>query len=623
MIMALALGLTALTARAQASWTYAPWTGDADSGITSNTPYTAAVNLTGPAVTVNGVAFEAHPLDYPWSGANYTVEGATSGFRGGSPNITGNSFTLATDFQYDSPPYTVTLRNLTPGKTYETTFFSYGFGGGGRTVTFASDGQSTVIDQDIYGEGNGIRILYTFVASAGTKVITITPTGGTIGTFHFCALANRWVTPPATIIDFGTNVSGSSAVINALSGGVAAIAWTVPYGTVLATLAPTYSLSSGIGTPASGSLPNPNFSAGPVTYTVREGSVTNVHTVTVTVAPPSAGCTMLAFNANLPGSRATVMSTGTNTGTVVVNVPAGTTDPQLAALAPALTLSPYATCVTSTPPLSLTGPVHYIVTAQDGITTKDYTVTVVTNAEAFRLFVVQTAANGLASSDFDYLAAVPASRHRNNGVPAVFAVSSTNDFTANIYLQDYLRRYRPSTINTINFSATIPSFAPSAINAAGPLELSVYLATNFWTSSGKVVLVSDAVTTNNYPNVLQASALAAVLNAPLLYYNAGKEALVQNALTHLGATEVVYVNAAGTKPAMASLVLTNPAAIINYLFRDDESAGPEPHLRCETLPDRAVCRRAPRRHRGADHQLHAGAQLHGNVPLWRLPRDQS
>jgi hypothetical protein len=178
------------------AFTYAPWTGDADSGITNTSPYTVAVNLAGSAVTVNGVTFEAQPQDYPWSGANYTIEGSTSGFGGASPNLTGNSLTLGGDFLYDNPPCTVTLRNLTPGKTYETTFFSYGFDASGRTEVFASANETCVIDQDAYGSGNGIRILYRFIAGSDTKVITITPAAGSVGTFHFCALSNREVILP-------------------------------------------------------------------------------------------------------------------------------------------------------------------------------------------------------------------------------------------------------------------------------------------------------------------------------------------------------------------------------------------------------------------------------------------
>ena len=120
-IVAAILGLVSLgLSTCMASWTYAPWTGDADSGITSAATYTVAVNLGGSAVTVNGVACQASAL----SGANFSIGGALSTYNGGTPNITGNSLTLASDFIYHGQPRTVTLRDLTPGATFETTFFS-------------------------------------------------------------------------------------------------------------------------------------------------------------------------------------------------------------------------------------------------------------------------------------------------------------------------------------------------------------------------------------------------------------------------------------------------------------------------------------------------------------------
>ncbi len=92
-----------------------------------------------------------------------------------------------------------------------------------------------------------------------------------------------------------------------------------------------------------------------------------------TPALPSSACDMLTYG---PGADIT----GTN---VVLRMPQGTTNEQVAALAPTFTLSPYATCnqpngtTPPTPALSTTGSVPYVVTAQDGVTSKTYQVTVV------------------------------------------------------------------------------------------------------------------------------------------------------------------------------------------------------------------------------------------------------
>jgi hypothetical protein len=180
-----------LASQAHAQWSYSAWTNDADSGITNASPYTVAVNFGGTATTVNGVAFQASAL----TGLNFSIGGGVA-YSSGTPNITGDSLALASNFIYDGNPRTVTLTNLTPGATYETSLFAYGHDAAptSRSQTFASGSDSLVLDQNIYGQNQGIRITYTFVAdSSGSKELTITPVAG--DSFHMSALANRRVSP--------------------------------------------------------------------------------------------------------------------------------------------------------------------------------------------------------------------------------------------------------------------------------------------------------------------------------------------------------------------------------------------------------------------------------------------
>jgi hypothetical protein len=99
---------------------------------------------------------------------------------------------------------------------------------------------------------------------------------------------------PASITAFGPG-----AVINDTAR---TIAWTVPFGTDLATLAPTITVSSGTCVPASGVAPN--FAVNnPATYTVTEGATINTYTVTVIVAiGTSAGTTINVNLANVSGN---------------------------------------------------------------------------------------------------------------------------------------------------------------------------------------------------------------------------------------------------------------------------------------------------------------------------------
>ncbi len=173
-------------------WTSAPWTGDADSGIDGTYTYTCAVNFNGGAVSVNGAAFDAHN-GTARSGSGWSVGAAPEGLgrhagRGANLNMTGNSTNLANPFIYNANPRTVTITGLTPGRRYITTFYAFGWEGSGRTQTFASGSDSAFIDQDGFGNNNGIRISYVFVADGASKSFSIAPTGGT---FHMSGLSNR------------------------------------------------------------------------------------------------------------------------------------------------------------------------------------------------------------------------------------------------------------------------------------------------------------------------------------------------------------------------------------------------------------------------------------------------
>jgi hypothetical protein len=107
------------------------------------------------------------------------------------------------------------------------------------------------------------------------------------------------------------------------------------------------------------------------------------YALTVAVIPVSTACDITAFGPNFAGSVAAIATTSATTGTVVLTVPPGTTEGAVAALKPTYTLSTLATCdqpnggFVPSPALSTTGSVPYTVTAEDGVTSKTYSVTVV------------------------------------------------------------------------------------------------------------------------------------------------------------------------------------------------------------------------------------------------------
>ncbi len=490
--LCLAAGAALLTGPATAGiWGHSAWTGDADSGIGSasvppsvQADYTAAVNTgtaaNAPAVTVNGINFQAFAL----SGANFAIAGATAS-TGRSTNVTGSSKILADNFLYNGNPRTVTLNNLIPGATYETSFYAYGWEASGRVQTFASSGETYQVDQDAFGNNNGIRVHYTFVATAATQVFTITPVPPS-GTFHMSALANRRIPdPPATIISFGANVAGSTAVISPAAAGAATIAWTVPFGTPLAPLAPEFTLNAPTAAcdQTSGSIPTPDFGAGPVNYTVTEGATTNVYTVTAVVGPPSSAREITAFNANFPGTSAGIFNTGPDTGTIVVYLPQGSPAAIASTLAPSFTLSTGATCNQTsgskpTPSLSLSSSVTYTVTAQDGVSTRDYAVMVQRTGWA-QVPWTGDADSGIGGAQADYTVAV-------------------NMGTADTV---------PATVNGITFSAHTmsgPNFVltGTSTNAGRPVTNvtgdSDLLAKNFTHGSNRILTLSNLTPGTTY-----------------------------------------------------------------------------------------------------------------------------
>ena len=163
----------------------------------------------------------------------------------------------------------------------------------------------------------------------------------------------------AIITSFG--ITGSAGTINQ---SAKTIALTVPYGTNLATLAPTFTVTSGTCNQTSGSPPSPTFAASNPVHYIVTGSVVTDYTVTVTITPASSNKDILTFG--LPGIAGVI--TGTN---IMLTVPVS---PGVTSLAPTYTVSQFATgSPASGTALNFTTPQTYTITAQDG-STKNYIV---------------------------------------------------------------------------------------------------------------------------------------------------------------------------------------------------------------------------------------------------------
>ncbi len=198
----------------------------------------------------------------------------------------------------------------------------------------------------------------TVVATAGTSRIDDIYLKGSL------------ISADAEILTFDIPAQISSTV-NSLAGTVDIV---MPYGTNVTALTPSITISAGATiSPVSGV--SQDFT-NPVPYivTASDGITTKNWTVTVTVQPASTEAEIISFNipAQLSGNINSLAAT------VDIVMPLGT---NLTALIPAITVSTGA----SISPVSgvaqdFTNPVLYTVTAQDGITTKTWTVTVTIQA---------------------------------------------------------------------------------------------------------------------------------------------------------------------------------------------------------------------------------------------------
>lgn len=177
------------------SWEFSAWTGDGDSGIDSQYQYTHAVNFAlNPPVTVNGVNFIGREGGTP---GRFQLSQLGNGFSNRIPNnVTGNSATLAKDFRYGGPDTAITLQNLKPNTQYVFTAYGLAFDGAGvyRSSTFGSSipgSDKFSVNVNHYGQGNGIKLTYTYTTDAsGTPVVISYPTHGS-GSWHTSAFSNR------------------------------------------------------------------------------------------------------------------------------------------------------------------------------------------------------------------------------------------------------------------------------------------------------------------------------------------------------------------------------------------------------------------------------------------------
>jgi Immunoglobulin domain/Immunoglobulin I-set domain len=175
-------------------WSYAAWSNDATSGVDGSKTYSHAFNFGSAAnAVINGITFTGRAGANPGLGGSFAMAGLPSVFVNDGNNVTGPgaSRTLANDFIYggggNNVLETLTINGLFPGGEYIATIYSVGWEDGPvRAATFSVGTDRLTVNQDRFGNNNGIRFVYHFVASASSTTISYEPLqAATIHTYGF------------------------------------------------------------------------------------------------------------------------------------------------------------------------------------------------------------------------------------------------------------------------------------------------------------------------------------------------------------------------------------------------------------------------------------------------------
>lgn len=182
-------------------WEVAEWTGDSDVGADTQYVYTHAYSFGGGAdAVINGVLFDGVGGGSPGVAGKFSTTFLGNVFNNDANAVTGNSTVLARDFVYGGNVpagnyQSITLQGLTPSTEYVATIYSVGFDSPGPTIrwaTFSAGEDRLTINQDQFGNDQGIRMSYRYTAGAdGTVTLRIAPINPSNVSIHVYGFANR------------------------------------------------------------------------------------------------------------------------------------------------------------------------------------------------------------------------------------------------------------------------------------------------------------------------------------------------------------------------------------------------------------------------------------------------
>ena len=205
-------------------WSYAAWSDDATSGVDDTKTYTHAYNFGSAAgATINGIAFTGVSGGNPAVAGAFSTAGLPSVFANDANNVIEGSRQLANDFLYGGAVQSITIDGLIAGSSYVATIYSVGWEDGTRAATFSVGDDRLTVNQDHFGNNNGVRVSCRYVASSSSITLTFVPLQG--NTFHTYGFSNYEV-PPPQIVNPSFEVDTFTVFPGYVSGNTPITGWT-------------------------------------------------------------------------------------------------------------------------------------------------------------------------------------------------------------------------------------------------------------------------------------------------------------------------------------------------------------------------------------------------------------
>lgn len=179
-------------------WSYAAWTDDTTADVDAYSTYTHAYSFgSGVNTTINDILFTGVGGGNP-SGPTFSTTGLPTVYNNDGNNVTGGSRQLANDFVYagTETEQSITLNFLIPGAEYVANIYAVGFEDGTRAATFSVGSDRLTVNQDQFGDNNGIRFTYQYIATASSITLTYTRLQG--NSIHTYGFSNYQLSAPPT-----------------------------------------------------------------------------------------------------------------------------------------------------------------------------------------------------------------------------------------------------------------------------------------------------------------------------------------------------------------------------------------------------------------------------------------